>query len=70
MTDWQPIETAPRDGGHVIVYVVLGNDLPTVTLGKWNVTFQRWDIGWSGYVKGEPTHWMPLPPPPKGEGDG
>lgn len=41
--------------------------------------FDQSDVGWWSYVKGAvtqeqlngyrtPTHWMPLPPPPKSEG--
>lgn len=61
---WQPIETAPRDGEWIMAY------WPTMGIGMFPfVVF--WDEGWepaSHYARdyGEvyPTHWMPLPPPP------
>jgi hypothetical protein len=70
MSDWQPIETAPRDGRNgmfVVVGVTSGNGF---TGGKSYVSdpycvwrdqgevFARWPHNWP------PTHWMPLPPPP------
>lgn len=62
MSDWQPIETAPRDGTEII-----GHDIRT---GVSHVT--RWDYGWddpddhyySEAPEYSPTHWMPLPSPP------
>lgn len=48
--NWQPIETAPRDGTWMLVacgWRREGEDAIGGTI--------RWDI---------PTHWMPLPPPP------
>ena len=57
---WQPIETAPTDGGEVLVYVgksYVGGCVIAVkdTNGDW--------LDWDGDVW-EPTHWMPLPAAP------
>lgn len=73
--DWQPIETAPKDGTAVIVYG--GNDEANGKLqvgqGFWDSyvcmvsgTMMRWC--WeNGAVPcdPQPTHWMPLPKPPR-----
>lgn len=79
MSEWQPIETAPRDGTEVLV----GKDIATV----WIVRNARWvnandwvppendEVdGWWAYrnsvtqelLEGifEPTHWIPMPQPP------
>ena len=68
MTEWQPIETAPKDGSAILSW-------PTGSMFK-DDTFSyvvRW-CGWrecwieaagEEYQGFEPTHWMPLPPPPK-----
>lgn len=57
--EWQPIETAPRDGTWILVYVN-----GTVT----NAFFYlgHWDDG-DYFSRMEPTHWMPLPEPPDEE---
>lgn len=59
--EWQPIETAPKDGTEIIL---------------WNKSWQSPHsgyYGWRGWEqayecgpwKNQPTHWMPLPEPPK-----
>jgi len=62
--NWQPIETAPHDETDVLVD---GNG--SYAVACWNG--EEWrdmgDIGWAGMCGNEgnqPTHWMPLPPPP------
>lgn len=62
--DWQPIETAPKDG-MVLVYC------PDARQGKEIVAAQL-KAGKPFLVSGifafdhaPATHWMPLPPPPK-----
>jgi hypothetical protein len=60
MSEWQPIETAPKDGTAVIVYC------PAKGVHVGNRRSDR--VGWYS-VRGaylcKPTHWMPLPPPPE-----
>ena len=58
---WQPIETAPMDGTNVLV-----TDGEGVDIG-WHDEFDAADDPWCGWIK-HPTHWMPMPEPPKGEG--
>lgn len=62
---WQPIETAPKDESPVLLAcadwphsVILGKAVP-VKVGGY--TDGRW---WIHGASWEPTHWMPLPPPP------
>jgi hypothetical protein len=61
---WQPIETAPRDGTPVLV----GWDT-----GWWDADKCHCEDGVWGYLNSDmsftpfneqPTHWLPLPPPP------
>lgn len=60
---WQPIETAPKDGSSI----TLANAAKSIS-GFWHSKDSDWlsnelvpcAIGF------EPTHWMPLPEPPKG----
>jgi len=48
--EWQPIETAPKDGTKVIL---------------WLPDFHSVEMAWF-CVPAEASHWMPLPTPPKG----
>ncbi len=72
---WQPIETAPRDGTHILVY-------PPTWYGEF-ASIAYWHSELSGRctepywkrtdalnriimcLENPPTHWMPLPPPPQ-----
>jgi len=52
LTQWQPIETAPKDGKEILVWCpVVGY----AVVRAWNGSGERLS---------EPTHWMPLPGPP------
>ena len=55
LTQWQPIETAPKDGNWIIC-------TSTSSIFVW---FSL-DDGYYGNT--EPTHWKPLPEPPKEQG--
>lgn len=71
---WQPIAMAPRDGTNILI----GGG--TYSYGMWEdekysgVTIARWyQDHWRGedrqahddWYSHNPTHWMPLPPPPE-----
>lgn len=70
MSEWQPIETAPRDGTRILVaYKSYANRETTIE----TAFFDKDDGGgqWIGYfsnclyaLTNELTHWMPLPEPP------
>lgn len=94
---WVPIETAPRDGMPVLLwlaedidrYYVSGDRAPRITIGFWGKSNDDYSPGeawhsveareeiWGmgGELTGPmtstdciavvPTHWMPLPAPPK-----
>jgi hypothetical protein len=76
---WQPIETAPRDGTRMLLWVAV-NEEPVIA--AWCVSrapyrFEGWSTGWEtasgydvGYASiGDPTHWRPLPAPPQEASD-
>lgn len=76
MTDWQSIETAPRDGTWVLAYFndpVIGEEfeavvrytLPNGTGGQYgDFVWETPDSRCGYYAERVFTHWMPLPPPP------
>jgi hypothetical protein len=61
---WQPIETAPKDGPPILAY---GEGQIAVcewsSCGYWSLVHVGMYAA-DGYWA-EPTHWMPLPEPPK-----
>ena len=70
MSEWQPIETAPKDGRHILIWDWEG--LASIVEIYWAK-----DSDWEGWVYAEellaeacpevddPTHWQPVPEPPK-----
>lgn len=74
MSEWQPIETAPKDGTDILLGYY--PTWPGLDLGKGSCEVAFWHgikNTWCGRVllnadgHFSPTHWMPLPPPPKDE---
>jgi hypothetical protein len=63
---WQPIETAPRDGSRFLAYE--NRDVSYYPCW-WRNDYLIWE-GWQDDWDSEPdpSHWQPLPPPPKGKG--
>lgn len=71
--NWQPIETAPKDGTEILIVGVY----PDGMAGNVEAGFFDHDSGyWAGtyydgygytYNNPEPTHWMPLPEPPESD---
>ncbi len=61
--EWQPIETAPIDGTSVLLCYKGGK----VSCGEYSDANDFFPAFWFTYGEGQcnPTHWMPLPPPPK-----
>jgi hypothetical protein len=67
VSEWQPIETAPKDGTHVVLLVPGCRSVAVV--GHW-FDFGQVVHGVTGFWEASatqiaPTHWMPLPEPPK-----
>lgn len=83
MSDWQPIDTAPKDGTEVFLYVPGDSLHPTAGRYKTREYFSEeyddpdyqeegwyWSFGYPSDFHQEvltPTHWMPLPEPPEEE---
>ena len=75
MSDWKPIETAPKDGTIIIAYSPHDGRVRTMQFDSheyrkrpqphWRAT-NNFGIMWD--MERQPTHWMPLPEPPKTEG--
>ena len=76
MTEWQTIETAPKDGTRVRLAHEQDKSSMKVdgifqTIGQFNG--RAWELnsffvipgGRYGHMSYSPTHWMPLPLPPK-----
>lgn len=75
--EWQPIETAPRDGTHILVYgpcvdgdrqfrMEYENEISTVYFygDDDHDFFVLSNVEYADFPW-EPTHWMSLPDPPK-----
>ncbi len=75
MTDWQPIETAPKgnlvgEGPEVLLWVPEDSlEYYRINVGFWWPMMDGWcrinaPEGDTKFWK-QPSHWMPLPEPPK-----
>jgi hypothetical protein len=69
--DWQPIETAPKDGTAVLVFgerYSTPNGTPGIAVARWYEDGfppqTWWGTAGNSLVVQCPSHWMPLPPPP------
>lgn len=64
MSEWQPIETAPKDGTRVLLF--RRGWAESVSVGWWGGLWETWNV--AGGITSEfvhPTHWMPIPEPPE-----
>jgi len=61
--DWQPIETAPKDGTEVLIFVSSFMHPAFIVSAFWDDGLW-WDIHDHGYNPDYVNHWMPLPPAP------
>lgn len=68
--EWEPIETAPKDGTRVLAYGRIGlESSPSIGTVKFNTTYKIWNCDPCEASEYDPeacelTHWMPLPDPP------
>ena len=63
MSEWQPIETAPKDCTEILGFTEVGQMVLFFEGGMW-----REKANFMG-LKRAPSHWMPLPKPPVAEGE-
>lgn len=64
MTEWQPIETAPKDATEVLGYVGPSYEGGCLILSYYRCNGLKAWRDWDQDIW-EPTHWMPLPQPPE-----
>jgi hypothetical protein len=66
-SEWQPIETAPRDGRRVLLFVPPYG--PSTGHYRddhnWGESASSWFAHSVLNKEAEPTHWQPLPSPPE-----
>jgi hypothetical protein len=76
--NWQPIETAPKDGTMILVYEPAIGEYGEegIYIVSWNREYSRQPKTWCVILSEQDeqggcstvdyaTHWMPLPPPPE-----
>lgn len=70
MSDWRPIETAPKDGKKYLAtdgkFFLVLNEPPNHARGRWTKRGKTW-YGAAEFGANDMTHWMPLPPAPSQE---
>ena len=73
MSDWKPIETAPKDGTPILIYY----ESPATSKLQWSldrrshrfIRIARWNgrvwkLDQSGHFRNDVFRWQPLPVPP------
>lgn len=76
VSGWQPISTAPKDGTHILshkpdsdtCYVIAWADFRKGIRAEYGSAYVGWHLAWDGtffHPYEAPTHWQPLPEPPK-----
>ncbi len=66
MNEWQPIETAPKDGKKILAYVD-GENWTGCTILKYHIPSKEWSCSEDderGFYESSILGWMPLPEPP------
>lgn len=66
--EWRPIDTAPTDGTDVLIFAPQFSEQFVAFYGRAADGDCRWVFGRAqgmSLVVKNPTHWMPLPEPPK-----
>ena len=61
--DWQPIETAPKDGSDILGFAADAVN-PAIVVCYWNKD-GYFEESYFRELSVELTHWLPLPEPPK-----
>lgn len=72
MSEWQPIETAPKDGTDILLYLPGAAQCFSMIIGHWSACDELPDDdAWypttphaADSLDIDPTHWMPLPKAP------
>jgi len=62
MPQWEPIETAPKNGDVILVYANGRRIIAWWNYFQFDKHNNGWDFSGNGFIN--PTHWMPLPPAP------
>lgn len=78
MSEWIPIESAPKDGTRIILARIGATEAapefgieyapPHVwwcCSGAWSSKYRNWNDGVEPCGLASPSHWMPLPEPPQ-----
>lgn len=73
MSEWQPIETAPRDGTKILVFTIHGDIELTEYYEQWHDEYEPVENdlfrkvrkkAYEGWNSNAFEYWMPLPEPP------
>ena len=67
MTDWQPIETALRDGTEILLFFPRRSGNFIATGSSDDPAGDGWRETWGHRPWGKASHWQPLPDPPSSQ---